>query len=394
MKKILLPILILLGCFVLMFGLFTLRKKPERVPQAEQIASVEIADVHAADDSINIYVQGTVSPRTATNLLPQVSGTIKSVAPVFYVGGFFRKGDILLQIDPTDYEVALANAQSVLAQAELALAQEEAQSVQAKKDWDALQLEGEPSALTLRLPQLKKAQATVNAATAALKQAQRDLHDTRVVAPYDGMVQTKNADLGQYVSSSTVLGSIFAVDFAEIRLPVKTSDLAFIDFPKGMRGDASEWPEVTLEAEFAGNHIVRNARIVRSEGVVDTSSRFTYLVAQLEDPYGIYSGELLSPMPVGLFVNATVKGKVFRNLVTIPRYALRGADTVLVVNKESRINVRHVKLLKTDVAHAYIAEGISDGEQICLTALEFVIEGMKVQDINAQLPMNTPAEEE
>jgi len=287
----------------------------------------------------------------------------------------------------------LANAQSALAQAELALAQEEAQSAQAKKDWEALQLEGEPSALTLRLPQLKKAQAAVNAAAAALKQAQRDLHDTRVVAPYDGMVQSKNADLGQYVSPSTVLGSIFAVDFAEIRLPVKTSDLAFIDFPKGMRGDVSEWPEVTLEADFAGNHIIRNARIVRSEGVVDTSSRFTYLVAQLEDPYEIYSGDALSPMPVGLFVNATVKGKVFPNLVTIPRYALRGADTVLVVNKDSRINVRHVKLLKTDVSNAYIAEGVSDGEQICLTALEFVIEGMKVQDINAQLPKNTPAEE-
>jgi len=373
-------ILILLGSILLAAFFVLMRKEPEKITKPESVATVEICVAEAKDEVVNVYTQGTVEPRTSSTLISKVSGEILSVAPVFYTGGFFKKGDVLLELDPIDYEVALTSAESSLAQSRLSYLQEQAQSAQAKKDWENMGMKGSPSDLTLRIPQLKKAEAAVQSAEAILKQARKNLKDTKIVAPYDGIVTGKKADLGQYVTAGSTLGTIDAVDSAEIRLSVKESDLKYLNLPEKLNVSFDDWAKVELKGTYHGEEISREAQLVRTEGTIDSSSRLIYLVARLNDPYAINSSK--KALPYGMFVNATIKGHTYKQLVKLPRYALKGTDTILVVDKDNRIDIRKVKVLKTDADYVYLTSGIKDGEHVCLTALEFVVQGLKVSDVN------------
>ena len=103
------------------------------------------------------------------------------------------------EIDPSDYESAVARAEFTLEQARLSLAQEEARGEQAKKEWSSLS-KGEASPLALREPQLQAEAANVEWAEAALDKARRDLDRTTIRAQFAGMVREKRADVGQYVT--------------------------------------------------------------------------------------------------------------------------------------------------------------------------------------------------
>ena len=87
---------------------------------------------------LSVFSQGSVKPRTETTVVAEVSGKIVDVSPNFIAGGFFRDGEVLLQIDPSDYEAALKRAQANLASRKAQYADQKARSEQAMKDWTNL----------------------------------------------------------------------------------------------------------------------------------------------------------------------------------------------------------------------------------------------------------------
>ncbi len=262
-------------------------KRPDRKDSGSLAVRVDAIPAEMVSLNFSVYSQGTVKPRTETTLVAEVAGQIVSVSSNFIPGGFFRQGEVLLQIDPSDYETALLRAQASLAARKAQLADQTARSEQARKDWANLGRQGEPSDLTLRIPQLAEAKAAVQAAEAELKEAERKLQRTRIKVPYDGLVRSKLVDVGQFVSPGTPLGVTFAIDTAEIRLPLSGNDLKFLDLPSATRLEESQRVPVTLSAEDSGSDKQWNAQIVRTEGVVDIGSRVIYAVAEVVDPYGV-----------------------------------------------------------------------------------------------------------
>ena len=206
-------------------------KRPDRKEEVNPAVRIDAIPAEVASLNFSVHSQGTVRPRTETALVAEVPGQIVSVSENFIAGGFFRKGEVLLQIDPSDYETGLLRAQAALAARKAQLSEQQARSDQALKDWTNLGREGEPSDLTLRIPQLAEARAAVQAAEAELQEAERDLKRTRIKVPYDGLVRSKLVDVGQYVAPGTPLGVTFSIDKAEIRLPLSNSDLAFLSCP-------------------------------------------------------------------------------------------------------------------------------------------------------------------
>ena len=104
------------------------------------------------------------------------------------------------------------------------------------------------------------------------------------------------------------------------------------------------------------------ARIVRSEGVVDESSRVTYAVARIEDPYALDSEHV--PLPMGRFVTASIEGVAMQGLLRVPRYALHGSDQLLFVDSEDRLRIRSVEIVRADAEYAYISDGAEAGERV------------------------------
>ena len=374
----LLPILVLLVAVGAAGTLVLTRTKPEKREFEAVVPVVRVHTVELTDHTLTVMSQGTVSPRTQSVLVPEVGGRVIEVSPAFVPGGFFEAGELLLRIDPHDYRQALVGARSNEARAHLRLRQVQAEAELAREEWQALG-DGEANPLTLFEPQLAEAEAALAAAVAGVEQAQTNVGRTELRAPYAGRVQTKQVDLGQVVAPGTPLATIYAVDLAEVRLPLPDDELAYVDLPLGYRGEsgARHGPATTLRAEFAGAVHEWSGRIVRTEGMIDPVSRMIHTVVQVEDPYG-RSKPGRPPLAVGMFVEAEIAGKTIEDVALIPRTALRPDGRVLVVDTDGRLRFREIDILRALKDSVIVESGLAAGEQVCTTPLSSVIEGMKV----------------
>jgi RND family efflux transporter MFP subunit len=368
-------------------------KRPERNDTINQAVLVDTIEARIESLNFSVYSQGTVKPRTETTLVAEVAGQIVSVSSNFISGGFFRKGEMLLQIDPSDYETALLSAQANLASRKAQLSDQKARSEQALKDWKNLGRQGEPSDLTLRKPQLAEAQAAVQAAEAQLQEAKRNLQRTRIKVPYDGLVRSKLVDVGQFVSPGTPLGVTFAIDTAEIRLPLSGSDLAYLDLPSATRLDRAHRVPVKLSADSAGVNGEWSSEIVRTEGVVDEKSRVVYAVAEVVDPYGILGQSEQQELKMGSFVRAEIQGLRAENVVVLPRSVLRADDTILIANEQRKLEIRPVDVMRAEPRKVYLGAGVKEGERVITTSLDAPIPGMALTISGEVLPEPAVAED-
>jgi RND family efflux transporter MFP subunit len=349
-------------------------RTPEIVPPLVRVQHVELGTVRFRVDS-----QGTVSPRTESVLVPEVAGRVIEVAPSFVSGGFFERDDVLLRIDPHDYRQAVVQAEAGVARAKLLLAREEAEAEIAIREWEDID-GGEAPPLTRREPQLAEARASVNAAEALLDRARRDLARTEIRAPYEGRIRMKNVDVGQFVAPGTALATVYAVDHAEIRLPIPDDDLAYVQLPLVYRGDTEPavTPEVVLTADFAGSTFEWTGKIVRTEGEIDSRSRLVHAVARVSDPYG-RAVPSRPPLAVGMYVKARIAGREARDVVVLPRAAVRNTNTVLIVDADDRLRFREVEVLRASGDEVVVSGGLEPGERVCLSPLSAVTEGMLVR---------------
>lgn len=378
--KILLPIIVLiigmLGAFALVKSREVIQPKPTEVPPP----LVRVKSVQPTDFQLIIPAHGTVAPRTQTTLVSQVAGQIIEVSPAFANGGFFEKGDVLLTIDPRDYAVAVAQAHVQVAQAKLRLAREEEEAAIARDEWKRLG-NGDPTDLVLRKPQIDEARATIAAAEGALMRANLNLERTQIRAPYPGRVRTKNADVGQFVNPGSPLGQIYAIDYAEVRLPVSDDQLAYLDLPLSFRNNPhhNSGPDVRFHATYAGREHTYMGRIVRIEGEIDARSGMIALVGRVDNPYR-QRGRNTPPLAVGMFVTAEILGHRAENVVVIPRAALREKNRVLVVTG-NRLYYRTINILRADAEKVVVKSGLKSGEQLCLSSLDTVVDGMRVRTV-------------
>ncbi|CAI8268973.1 HlyD family efflux transporter periplasmic adaptor subunit [Porticoccaceae bacterium] len=367
--------------------------KPDAVkaPEPEAAMAVKTEVVNSARLEMRVESQGIVAPRTRTTLISEVSGAVLDVSDAFVVGGTFKTGDMLLTLDPTDYQVALQRAEAKLISFKALMELEKARSVQAEKEWG---MTGRPKSeaplLALRKPYLLEAQANLLQAEAEVRQAKVKLAKTIIKAPYAGMVSKKLADIGQFVTTGTRIGETFAIDFVEIRLPLTEKDLTMME---GLSSKATlAGTDVILSGTVDGMNSSWPAVIERSEGVVDQLNRSQYIVARVPDPYGVnrtaVKGQTAStestdkkqaPLRVGTFVKASIQGKVLNDVFKIPRSALLEGSRVGLVDENSLLQIISVIVVSTDDDHYYISEGLVNGQEVIISALGTPIEGLKLR---------------
>lgn len=380
--KFMLPMILIAASVVMVVILIAFNKSqtPERKPESSQSVLVDTIIAEVTSLKLTVNSQGTVRPRTETSVVAEVSGKIVSVSANFVAGGFFQKGEVLLQIDPSDYQAGLKRAEAALASRKAKLADETARSEQALKDWRNMGRQGDPSDLALRKPQMADAKANVSAAEADVEKARRDLERTQISIPYDGLVRQKAVDIGQYVSPGTKLGVTFAIDNAEIRLPLTASDMKFLDLPTEteMQNQQKSFPSVVLSTQSAGDNHQWQAQIIRTEGVVDEISRVVFAVAQVVDPYGVLGQSHQTELKIGTFVNAEIQGLPIENMVVLPRYVLQADHTVFISNDQDELEVLPVVVLRAEAKKVYISSGIKAGDRVITTTLDAPVPGTKL----------------
>ena len=387
-RQILIVASILVGTLatVSLLRLFASKPAERESPSAAPLVRVEIAQPQ--EFQFIVRAHGSVSPRTQSDLVPQVSGEVTWVARALVAGGFFERGDPLVKIDRADAEVDLETARANVARAESEFDRAETE----RKRQVQLQERSvaSPAAMDDAENAFRVARAALREARARLSRAERDLARTVLRAPYDGRVRSEQVDVGQFVQRGGPIGKLYAVDYAEVRLPLPDRELAYVDVPLARNAaatpdseSAAPGPPVRLHANFAGHDRIWHGTIVRTEGELDPSSRMVHVVARVADPYGIGSDGVDAPLAVGLFVEAEIEGKRIDAAYVLPRTALRGDQRVYLIDDQSRLRFRDVEVLRAERGRVVIGAGLSPGDRVCVSPLSAVIDGMKVRVIDA-----------
>ena len=388
MKDKFVAIGVVLAALFLAVMMNVLQPDAEKTSEPEAAIAVKTEIVSRAQLAMHVESQGIVAPRTRTRIVSEVSGLVLDVADAFVVGGTFKAGDMLLKLDPTDYEVALQRAEAKVISFKALMELENARSVQAEKEWG---MTGRPTSeaplLALRRPYLLEAEANLLQAKAEVRQAEIKLSKTIIRASYAGMVSEKLADIGQFVTMGTAIGETFAIDFVEIRLPLSEKDLTMMD---GLSSQVElRKKQITLTGTVDGIVTSWLATLARSEGVVDELNRSQYIVARVADPYGLDDNDRQVPLRVGTFVKASIQGKVLKDVFKVPRSALLEGSRIGLVDDQALLKIISVEVASTDDNHYYISEGLQDGHQIVTSALGTPIEGLKLRIKNDPSPALT-----
>ena len=357
-----------------------LTRQPLDPSEPEPVApAVRVLRVEPGSERMVVHSQGTVSPRTEADLVPEVSGNVVWISPNLVVGGYFEEGEPLLRIDERDYRNALERSRAAV---ERALAEDEFARFELER------LQGMEARNFVSRSDMETGTRAVRVAAAALadarasaRQAELDLSRTELLAPFTGLVRSEQVDPGQFVSRGAAIARLYAVDYVEVRLPIADRQLAYLDIGPMQRGelDESAAPEATLSADFAGQRYEWSGRIVRIEAEIDARSRMVNAVARVRVSGDAASDSRYAPPPVGLFVQAAIQGRPATNIVVVPRTAIRNGNQVLIVDSGGRLRFRTVSIARIYGNQAYLDGGLERGERVCVSTLQAVVDGMRVE---------------
>ena len=384
----LVPLLIVIGFFIATQVMVKAFDKPKEKERSFNTLAVRGDYAKRGDVVLEVNTQGEARPRTEIDLVPEVSGKVIYVSPNFIEGGLFKKGETLYRIDDREYKVAVIRAESGVAQAEQALARENAEGEIARRDFEELG-QGEPTALALRQPQRQQAEAALQAAEAELEAANLQLSRTYVKAPFNGRVRAKNSDLGQFVTPGFRLGRVFSTDIFEVRLPLNDSDLAKLELPIAfVAKDRKSAPLVNLSAQVAGKTQTWEARIMRTDSAFDTQTRSLSAIAEVFDPYGSGLSDNGMPLAPGLFISANIKGITYKDAIILPRDGLRPDDKVYLSTEDGKGTIRDVVVIDSNEERAALASGVQEGELVILSPMEKSRVNMRLKVIDVNDPDN------
>lgn len=344
-------------------------------PQQEQTIRTEVVELRVQDYPVVVTTHGVVQPHDQVVLAAQVSGQIVGLHPSFDAGSYFLKGDILVELDSKNYEIALAMARADQLRAKSAL------QLAKLSEERFLRLDERNSVSRAELERAsatrEQAEAALASAEAQTQRAQLDLDRTEVSAPFAGRVRLRSVGIGQIVGPETPLGEVFAVDFAEVRLPIASHELPHLDLPE-VEGD----PPVAVELRDSISETsttVWHAHIVRTEGMLDEDSRELFAIARVQDPFGRKSGH--PPLRMGQPVVASIMGRLLTGVVPIPRVAVRQLDRINLIDESTyTLLPATIDPIWADQKNVIVRDPlISDKALISTTHLVFAPRGAKVE---------------
>jgi RND family efflux transporter MFP subunit len=378
--KIGMPAFIVLLGFVVFVAFKSLKQEPKQEIRQDLGMLVEIFTVENKDWQVKVIGTGTVQAAQEISIIPQTSGEVTYVSPSMEEGGFFSTDEVLFKIDSTDYQLALEQARATEAKAELNLETIESWSRVARAEWERIKKddEDEPNPLVVYEPQLKNAQAELASAKAGVKQAELNLERTEIRAPFNCRIRSESVDIGQYVRAGTSVGVVAGTDTAEVIVPLPLDELRWLDVP--MKGSQKEGSLATIHMEINGKDYERKGRIVRSTGEVDTMSRMTKIVIEVQDPYGLlHEGNARKALVSGSFVDVSIKGGRLKDVFLIPRTAVRDNDTVWLMDKDNLLRIQNVQIVRSERENVLVKDSLENGESVVLTNIPGAADGMKLR---------------
>lgn len=197
-------------------------------------------------------------------------------------------------------------------------------------------------------------------------------------------------DFGQYVSVGTVLGEIYATDYVNVELPLSLNQYELLGMPEAFRNksiDTKDLPEVILTNPDSLKNDKWLGRVVRTSAALDAASRQINVIVRVDDPYEAKEG-ISTPIRIGQFLKAKIKGRTFNNVFVLPSIAVIYNREIRIL-EEGKIKIEPVKVIwNTNSETVVEANPKFIGKQIIITNLTQAIDGMEAITLEKQNAIN------
>ena len=367
--------------FVIFIGIFfafiisVSSPKPKKGIEFPKPTPVFYEELKKQDITLRVKTNGDVKPLNEINLISQVSGKIIDAADEFVDGGIIKAGSPLVWVDDRDYQLAVISAESNVAKAKKLLEREIAESELARRDWKELGI-GDANPLTLRIPQLKEAEANVNAANANLERAKLNLERTVVTLPFQGIIKKKITGIGQFVGAGSILATAFSTEEVLIALPLTDYELSYLGLPLAYQGQYGSSPEVKFISNISNKNYEWNGRITRTAGSIDPPTRLVYVYAEVLNPY-----DTSPPLAIGMFVDAEIEGKKISDAFLIPNSSITDDTFINTIDDENYLRIKEVEVLGVVDDYLVIKGDIKEGIRVVTSPLNNAEDGMALTPI-------------
>ncbi len=384
-KGDLLPLFILLLAAGVTAALVHFKAKPEEEEPETPSLSVVVSPIEEGEIEWKTRFQGEVRAKTAIDLVSQVNGKVTAISSAFTEGGAFSADDTLLSIEKADYLVALESARATVAEAEVNLEIELANSDVRKKQWKELgSSTAKATPLQLNYPQVAQARARLKAARAELHRAELDLKRTRISVPFNGRVKEKFVGAGQFVTRGERLANVFATDSVEIRVPMTDQQLSELQLTPGAQPQLSsriKGSQAIVSKSFGNERYTWVGRLVGVDATIDPRTRLVYATISVDNPYAeVDKGHL--PLAPGFFVDVEIEALQKLRGLKVPRNALRRGDSVYLFKNE-KLLIRDVEVLQTSAKLAILSGGlhkeVGEGALVITSPVPGAYEGMSIK---------------
>lgn len=417
--KVRVPLALLVSGGVAFAALVATRPDVPMRPDVEMAMPVAAVPVTFGDYRPDLNLYGAVNAGQELELRAKVGGIVERTSPNLRDGGFVEEGELLFEVERFRYEAALAEAKHSLAEAKgrlneldvalkgdrqrLALTKRKLEISQ--RDFDRanrlresrtiaestvdlreLALLEQQLSRTVEASKIEVSEALLAQQKAVIDRlgqrvaiAERDLEETRVVAPYDGFVHNVTAEVGRTLAQNEKVADLLDATWLEASFVMTKGQVGRIVLDEGSligRKVTVRWQLGDTAREFP-------ARIERTGAAIDAETGGVEVFARIE---GIGSDTLLRS---GAFVEVIVPDRIYRDVVRLPEAAVYQRERVFVINEDARLIARAVKIRGRDGEDVFVAGDVATGERILAMRLPGVGEGLKV------LPqgLDDPAEE-
>jgi RND family efflux transporter MFP subunit len=397
MVRLVLPLLVIAGASAYAYWLILTKHRPERRPAQERATVVETVAVQRQSHQITVRRTGFVTSARRITLQPRVGSEVLAVSPKFVPGGTFEAGEIIVSLDPTDFELELANFQSEVSRAEYDYQLELGSQDIARHEWaliddneSATELE---QSLALRVPHLAKAEAALEGARARLRGAELDLARTEVEAPFNCVVVQRNVNVGAQVTPQTVLAELVDTDEFWVEVTLPYDQLKWVTFPdapgeKGGRVLVTPPAGVNAVAEWEG-------WVIQQRVDLEEKGRLAQILVTVPHPMDKPEGVVREvPLLLGALVEVQIFGPVMEDVFVLPQTDVHEGRWIWVMSPDSRLQIREVQKVWEDRDVVLTRTGLKEGEQLVTTDIGAPVEGMLLRlpkSMNGQAASNTDA---